>query len=138
MTDVALRAVVHIPFQDAVTRARAALAEEGFGVLTEIDVAATMKAKLDLDVAPQVILGACNPSLAHRALEVEPSLGVLLPCNVVVRTEDDGATVVEAIDPAAMVSATGNQALAPVAGEVRARLDRVLDSLASSSAATRS
>jgi uncharacterized protein (DUF302 family) len=103
-----------LPFDEAVQAARAALAEQGFGVLTEIDVRATMKAKLDVDVPSQVILGACNPPLAHRALAIEPSIGLLLPCNVVVRETEDG-TVVEAIDPAVLVAFTGNEALEPIA-----------------------
>jgi uncharacterized protein (DUF302 family) len=110
-------------------RVEAALSEQGFGVLTEIDVAATLKKKLGKEVAPQVILGACNPALADRALEAETSIGLLLPCNVVLRSVGENRTVVEALDPAVMVTFTGNAALEPIAAEARARLDAALDAL---------
>ena len=116
------------PFDEVVDAVRAALAEQGFGVLTEIDVRATMKAKLDVEVPSQVILGACNPPLAHRAMEIEPSIGVLLPCNVVVRATAEG-TIVEAIDPAILSRSTGNAALEPVADEVGRRLTSALAAL---------
>ncbi|GAA5028633.1 DUF302 domain-containing protein [Terrabacter aeriphilus] len=102
----------------------------GFGVLTEIDLAATLKTKLDVDIAPQVILGACRPPLAHAALQAEPSIGVLLPCNVVVRAVGAGRTIVEAMDPATMVELTGNDQLAEVAADARERLSRALKALA--------
>jgi uncharacterized protein (DUF302 family) len=108
---------------------RAGLSSKGFGILTEIDVRATFKAKLGIDVPAQVILGACNPPLAQRALTVEPSLGTLLPCNVVVR-EDAGRTIVEAIDPFILVSATGNEDLIPIAREVSEKLKAALEGLA--------
>lgn len=112
-------------FDEVLARTREALAAEGFGVLTEIDVQATMKAKLDVDREPYVILGACNPPLAHQALEVEPDLGVLLPCNVVVyRT--GGRTRVSAVAAGQMLGMVGNPGLEPVAAEVGARLTRVL------------
>ena len=109
----------------------AALAEQGFGVLTEIDVAATLKAKLGKDVPAQVILGACNPHLADQALAAEESIGLLLPCNVVLREGGDGRTIVSALDPAVMVTSTGNPALEPVATAARAKLIAALDELKS-------
>ncbi|MCG7523585.1 DUF302 domain-containing protein [Streptomyces sp. OfavH-34-F] len=113
------------PFDRVQQEVRSALADQGFGVLTEIDVQATLKAKLDHDMEPYLILGACNPSLAHRALEVDRSIGLLLPCNVVVRADGD-EVVVQAFDPNAMVSLTGLDALAPVAQEATRRLDAAL------------
>ena len=121
---------VALPFDEAVTAIRAALATQGFGVLTEIDMAATLKAKLDVDMPSQVILGACNAPLAREGLRVEPDLGLLLPCNVVVRLDEDGSTVVAAVNPEMMVTATGQAGLEPVAADAGARLRRVLDSVA--------
>lgn len=116
-------------FDDVVAATRAALADEGFGVLTEIDVKATMKAKLDVDRDEYLILGACNPPLAHEALQAEPELGVLLPCNVVVyRT--GGKTRVSAVAAEQMLGMVGNEALMPVATEVGRRLSRVLEAVA--------
>jgi uncharacterized protein (DUF302 family) len=132
MTDYAITRMLPVPFAEAVERTRSALAEQGFGVLTEIDVAATMKAKLDIDVPQQLILGACNPPLAHRALQTEKSIGVLLPCNVVVRADGPSSTIVEAIDPRFMVTATANPGLEPVAAEVSAKLLAALDGLSNS------
>ena len=117
------------PYDESVTAVREALGAEGFGVLTEIDVRATMKAKLDVDVPAQVILGACRPELAHRALSATPSLGALLPCNVVVRTGPDGRTVVEAIDPDAMARLEDSPVVHEVAAEARQRLRAALDAL---------
>ena len=120
-------------YGDSVEAVRAALAEQGFGVLTEIDLAATLRAKLGVEVAPQVILGACRPQLAHEALEADPSVAALLPCNVVVRALDDGATRVEAFDPAVMMSLSdgdGAASLRDVADDARARLVAALDALA--------
>ncbi len=114
-------------FTEAVDAVRGALGEQGFGVLTEIDVRATMKAKLDVGMPSQVILGACNPSLAHRAMEIEPSIG-LLPCNVVVRETADG-TVVEAIDPTVLAGFTGNEALEPIATEIGRKLSAAMSTL---------
>lgn len=118
-------------FAAAVTAVRQALADQGFGVLTEIDVTATLKTKLGHDMEDYLILGACNPPLAHRALEADRSIGLLLPCNVVVRREG-GHTVVQALDPGTMVTLTGLDALEPVAEEATARLDAALNALSPS------
>ncbi|MFH0750665.1 MAG: DUF302 domain-containing protein [Chloroflexota bacterium] len=118
-----------IPVSDARERAIAALREEGFGVLTEIDVAATMKARLGVDGPPYVILGACNPPLAHAAMEADPTIGALLPCNVVVRAVA-GGTVIEIMDPAAVLGIAGLPSLAPLGAEARTRLLRVAGALA--------
>lgn len=120
-----LRVDVQHGFDETVQKVRESLAESGFGVLTEIDIKKTLKNKIDVDVDEQVILGACNPGLAHQGLQAESSLGVLLPCNVVVRREGD-TTVVEAIDPETMVALTGNEAMVPVAEQVRASLKGAL------------
>jgi uncharacterized protein (DUF302 family) len=130
----ALTTTVRRPFAETLAATRASLADQGFGILTEIDIQATLKAKLDVDVPSQVILGACRPPLAHAALQVEPSVGLLLPCNIVVRTLDDTTTLVEALDPKVMVSLTGNDALAPVANEAGQRLAAALDALANAPA----
>jgi uncharacterized protein (DUF302 family) len=116
-----------LSFTDAVEQVRQALQEQGFGVLTEIDVTATLKTKLGEDMEDYVILGACNPPLAHRALGVDRSIGLLLPCNVVVRTTDEG-TVVEIADPQMLVGVSGESDLEPVADEARRRLAAVLTS----------
>ncbi|WP_329238029.1 DUF302 domain-containing protein [Streptomyces canus] len=116
-------------FATTVDAVREALAAQGFGVLTEIDVTATLKAKLGHDMEDYVILGACNPSLAHRAIEADRAIGLLLPCNVVVRQEGYH-TIVQALDPNTMVTLTGLPALQPVAQEATARLDAALASLA--------
>jgi len=115
-------------FDETVARVRGALKEQGFGVLTEIDVRATLEEKLGHDMEPYLILGACNPPLAHRALAVDRRIGLLLPCNVVVRADGD-ETVVEALDPRIMVGLAGDEALAPVADEAGARLAAALESL---------
>jgi uncharacterized protein (DUF302 family) len=119
------------PHDEVVPRVRAALAGQGFGVLTEIDVAATMKAKLDATVEPYLILGACNPPLAYAALQADRRIGVLLPCNVVVRADPDDPTVtlVEAVDPQDMVAMTGRPELQPVADDAAARLALALGEL---------
>lgn len=116
-------------YDEAVARAKEALKGEGFGVLCEIDVRKTMKEKLGADFRRYVILGACNPPLAHRALTAEPDLGLLLPCNLVVY-EDEGGTVIKAMDPEPVLGVVGNPDLAPVAAEVKARLIRVVESVA--------
>ncbi|MBQ0973481.1 DUF302 domain-containing protein [Streptomyces sp. RK31] len=113
----------------AVTAVRRALADQGFGILTEIDVAATLKAKLGHDMEDYLILGACNPPLAHRAQEADRSIGLLLPCNVVVRRDGD-QMLVQALDPGTMVTLTGLDTLKPVADETTARLDAALNALA--------
>jgi uncharacterized protein (DUF302 family) len=118
-----------LPFAEAVARVRGALADQGFGVLTEIDVQATMRTKLQAEVEDYLILGACNPPLAKQALDVDRSIGLLLPCNVVVRAGSEG-TVVEALDPQVMVTLTGQHELKPVADDAGARLDRALAALA--------
>jgi uncharacterized protein (DUF302 family) len=115
-----------LPFGEAVERIRVELKAEGFGVLCEIDVQATMREKLGVEGEPYLILGACNPPLAHQALQAEPELGVLLPCNVIVY-EREGETQISAIDPERMLSIVGNDQLAPVAAEVRERLGAVVE-----------
>src|SRR5271165_3265417 len=116
------------PFADAVARVREALRAQGFGVLTEIDVQATLRDKLGVDMEPYLILGACNPPLAHRALTADRRIGLLLPCNVVVRTEA-GQTVIEALDPQVMITIAGEGSLQPVADEAAGRLRAALDSV---------
>jgi uncharacterized protein (DUF302 family) len=121
---------VRLPYEQAVARVREELASEGFGVLTEIDVAAVLKKKLDVDFRPYVILGACNPPLAHRALTAERDIGLLLPCNVIVYQSDEpGMSVVAAMDPVAAMELAGNDAIRPIAEEARARLSRALQAL---------
>ena len=121
-----LSTTVHRPFAEVLGATRDALKDEGFGILTEIDLADTLMTKIGAEIPPQVILGACRPPLAHAATQAEPSIGVLLPCNVVVRAGDDDTTVVEAMDPDAMVQVTGNEALAEVAAEAGERISRAL------------
>ncbi|MGV9911049.1 DUF302 domain-containing protein [Streptomyces tendae] len=116
------------PFEQVQQDVRQALADQGFGVLTEIDVQATLKARLDQDMEPYLILGACNPPLAHRALDADRSVGLLLPCNVVVRGDGD-RVIVEAIDPETMVTLTGLDAMTPVVEEAGRRLEAALSSL---------
>lgn len=116
------------PFAEVVDRVRAALADEGFGVLSEIDVQAAMREKLGEEVGDYLILGACNPQLAHRGLGVEPDLGVLLPCNVIVRADGD-STRVAAMEPLSAMQLAGNDELEPIAGEARERIERAVSSL---------
>jgi len=130
MSTYTMRSSTPLRFDDAVALTRAALAEQGFGVLTEIDVRATMKAKLDVDVPAQVILGACRPQLAHQALAAAPSIAALLPCNVTVRESADGGSLVEAIDPDAMSRLEDSPEIAAVATEARIRLRAALDRIA--------
>lgn len=115
-------------FAGTVERVREALAEEGFGVLTEIDVQATLREKLGEETDPYLILGACNPPLAHRAISAEPQIGVLLPCNVVVR-QDDAAVVVDAMDPESVMSVVESPGVGEIAAEVRKRLSSVVEAV---------
>ncbi len=119
---------IDMPYAEALARTREALAEQGFGVLTEIDVQATLREKLGQEMEPYIILGACNPELAHQALEVDRSIGVLLPCNVVVSGRD-GGSMVQILDPQVMASVTELPALQSLADEASTRLQAVLDSL---------
>jgi uncharacterized protein (DUF302 family) len=122
---------VALGYDEAVEKAREELSKEGFGVLTEIDVKATMKKKLDVEFRPYIILGACNPPLAHQALSAESGIGLLLPCNVIVYASDDpGRCVVAAIDPVAQLELSGNRDIGPIAEQVKQRLQRVLEGVA--------
>ncbi|WP_280507028.1 DUF302 domain-containing protein [Nocardia flavorosea] len=129
--DIALSTTLHTGFDEAVERTRTALSEQGFGVLTEIDMQATLKAKLGEDMENYLILGACNPPLAHRAVGVDRRIGLLLPCNVVVRRDPAAAdtVIVEAMNPDIMVEVTGEPALNPVAAEAATKLRAAIDSL---------
>lgn len=118
-----------IPFEKAIDKTTAALKEEGFGVLTEIDIKATLKKKLDVDFRNYQILGACNPPLAHKALQAEPHIGLMLPCNVIVQEHENGDVEVSAVDPIASMQAIENDELGDVAGEVSYLLKKVIDSL---------
>ncbi|WP_323791192.1 DUF302 domain-containing protein [Nocardioides sp.] len=133
MADFTLRATTTLSYDETVATVRDLLDDAGFGVLTEIDIKATLKKKLDVDVAPQIILGACRPQLAHVALLAEPAIAALLPCNVVVRSLEEGGTVVEAIDPDVMMSVAGEGAAADdlrtVATDARERLAKALAQL---------
>ncbi|MGY1948236.1 DUF302 domain-containing protein [Nocardia asiatica] len=129
--NLGLSTTLHTSFGDAVERTRAALSEQGFGVLTEIDVRATLKAKLDENMEDYLILGACNPPLAHEAVEIDRQIGLLLPCNVVVRRNpgSESEVIVEAMNPQLMVQVTDEPALQPVASRAAAKLQAAIDSL---------
>jgi uncharacterized protein (DUF302 family) len=129
-TSYTLSATTHAPFAEAVEHVREELKHEGFGVLCEIDVQATLREKIGAEIEPYLILGACNPPLAHQSLTAEPELGVLLPCNVVVY-ERDGATHIAAIDAERMLSIVGNDELQPIAEQVREKLAAVVERAAS-------
>ena len=116
-------------FDDVVRRTRDALSAEGFGVLTEIDVKATMKKKLDADVADYLILGACNPKMAHEAMKLEPRVGAMLPCNVIIRKAGDHTVEVSAIDPVASMASIENDSLKSLAGQVRDMLGKVVNAV---------
>ena len=122
-----LSRILELPFNEAVQRVMATLKDQGFGVLTDIDVQATFKAKLGASIPPYRILGACNPNIARQALQIENKLGVLLPCNVIVRDAGGGKTEVAAIDPVSSMDRTGNPQLVVVAEDVRSRLQRAVD-----------
>jgi uncharacterized protein (DUF302 family) len=124
-----IAATVDRPYEETVEAVRSALADQGFGVLTEIDLRATLRKKLDVDVAPQVILGACRPQLAYEALQLDPSIATVLPCNVVVRALGRDTTVVEAFDPAAMMGLSGDGGLDSVATDARQRITAMLAAL---------
>ena len=128
LTDTAytLSGTTSLGFADAVARARETLKEEGFGVLTEIDVQATLREKLGEEMPPYLILGACNPSYAHRALAMEPELGALLPCNVAVYVQPGGTTRVSGVDPVAMLGIVGRTDLEPIADEIEEKIERAL------------
>ena len=129
MATYTLSAEIDRPYAEVVEATRAGLGEQGFGILTEIDLAATMKAKLGVDLPPQVILGACRPPLAYEAIQVDPSIAVVLPCNVVVRALDDATTIVEAFDPHAMMGLAEAGALDSVAADAKQRLTAALAAL---------
>ncbi len=128
---IALSTALQTSFAEALARTRDALAQQGFGVLTEIDMKATLKAKLNEDMEDYVILGACNPPLAHRAVNADRQIGVLLPCNVVVRTDptDDQSIIIEAMNPQILVEVTGAPALRDIADEVTTKMQAAIDSL---------
>jgi uncharacterized protein (DUF302 family) len=131
LTRYGIGTALQAPFEAALARTRSALAAEGFGILCEIDIAGTLRSTLGVDARPYVLLGACNPALAHRALTAEPAIGLLLPCNVAVyATAEEGETIVAALDPEEALELAGNDEIRPIAHEVKARLERVLDRVA--------
>ena len=130
ITDYGFRRTLTIPYEAAIEKATAALKTEGFGVLTEIDVKATLKQKLDTDFRRYVILGACNPNLAHQALQKELEIGLLLPCNVIVYETGEGQSIISIVDPMTMLSVAAGADLQEIAAEAKARLTRVIENLA--------
>lgn len=128
--DYGFRTTLPVAYADAIPLVTEALKQEGFGVLTEIDVKATLKKKLDVDFKPYIILGACNPHLAHQALQVEPELGLLLPCNVIIYDNGDGNSTVSIVDPDQMLSVVKNAELQAIADQASMRLRRVLAQIA--------
>jgi uncharacterized protein (DUF302 family) len=129
MGDYTMSATIAMPYAESVEATRQALSDQGFGILTEIDLKAALKEKLDVDIEPQVILGACRPPLAHEAIQIDPSIAAVLPCNVVVRSLDDATTRVEAFDPAAMMGLAANDALDSVAADATHRITAALAAL---------
>ena len=129
MTNYYFEKTVELSFDDAVVRVTEELKKEGFGVLTEVDIQATLKKKLDVDFRPYKILGACNPPFAYKALQAEQNIGLLLPCNVIVQDAGNGKTEIAAIDPLVSMSRVENPALEPVAMEIKAKLQRVIQNL---------
>jgi len=128
-TNYGFNTTLNIPYEKAIEKTTAALKEEGFGVLTEIDVKATLKKKLNADFRRYIILGACNPNLAYQALQSELEIGLLLPCNVIVYETDEGQSTISIVDPILMLGVVESSTLDPIANEAKARLQRVVDSL---------
>ena len=129
MSTYTITMTLSLPYEAAVAAVRAALGDQGFGVLTEIDLKATLKDKLDVDIEPQIILGACRPPLAYEAIQAEPSIAAVLPCNVVVRSVDENTTMVEAFDPDAMMGLADNAALHKIAADAKQRLNAAFAAL---------
>ena len=129
MSNYTITTTLNQPYAAAVEAVRVALGDQGFGVLTEIDLKATLKDKLDVDIEPQIILGACRPPLAYEAIQAEPSIAAVLPCNVVVRSVDENTTMVEAFDPDAMMGLADNVALNKVAADAKQRLNAAFAAL---------
>jgi uncharacterized protein (DUF302 family) len=123
------KTTLNIPYDKAVGKVREALSAEGFGVLTEIDVKATLKKKLDVEFKPYIILGACNPPLAYKTLQAEEQIGLMLPCNVVVQEAPGGGSIVAALNPLVAMESVGNPGLEPTAKEVTSKLKKVIQSL---------
>jgi uncharacterized protein (DUF302 family) len=123
------KTVVDLPYEEAIKKVTEALAAEGFGILTEIDVKATLKEKLDVDFRNYIILGACNPPFAYQTLQIEEQIGLMLPCNVVVQDGEDGTSIVSALNPGVAMESVQNSDLEPIAGEVAQKLRNVIDGL---------